>query len=316
MTAAGQAQVAFAPEQSFNGSLASSPGWFQPGVNISVTGPTLDRGQEPVRQPNKATPAAHRPGPLEGSATVEFEPAGDAQEWEQFVFHGTKDSADALPAEGGAAPSFRAYFSSTIINGSEVDYVATGAIVTEAEITDEEGGELTVSLTIEFAEKGDGSSAPSDSDISVPDADTVFPYHSGQVETSAAADPQVGLDSVTVTISSLHRLRRELDQVATGAVVGAIEVEVDIEGTFTETDQLNLAVTGTGKGELSGETDITLTFSRALGGTTSLTYVVAGARPDSYEWSNLVSPGDDHTENVTFVAENVTAASGTTATTS
>jgi hypothetical protein len=307
MTASGQAQVAFSPEQSFNGSVVSSSDWFQPGVNLSVTGPTVDRNQEPVRQPSQATPAAHRPGQLQGSATVEFEPTGEQQEWEQFVFHG---SGGTLPTEGGAAPSFHAYFSSEIINGSEVDYVATGTIVTEAEISVDEGGETTVSLTLEFADKGDGSAAPSDADISVPDPEQVFPYHAGSVGTNAV-DPQLGLDSATITISSLHRLRRELDQVASGAVVGGIETEVDIEGTFTETDQLDLAVTGRETGALTGKTDVTLSLSRpaGTGSTLVLEYAVSGARPDNYEWSNLVSPGDDHVESVTFRAENVTATS-------
>lgn len=308
MTAAGKAQVAFAPEQNFNGSLASSPGWFQPGVNVTVTGPTLDRNQEPVRQPDKATASAHRPGQLQGSATVEFEPAGEAQEWEQFVFHGSKNSNNALPSEGGTAPSFRAYFSSEIINGSEVDYVATGTIVTEAEISVDEGGETTVSLTLEFADKGDGTSAPADADITAPNAEQVFPYHAGNVGVGSV-DPQLQLDSFSLTISSLHRLRRELDQVAGGAVVDGIEVEADVEGTFTETNQLTLATTGTGTGELTDKTDITFTLSRPAGSGSTLvhTYTISAARPDNYEWSNLVAPGDDHVENVTFRAETVTA---------
>jgi len=316
MTAAGAAQVAFAAEQSFNGSLADTPDWFQPGVNISVTGPTVDRNQEAVRQPDKATASAHRPGQLQGTATVEFEPAGEAQQWEQFVFHGTNNSNDALPSQGGAAPSFHAYFSSEVVNGSEVPFVATGTIVTEAEIDISEGGETTVSLTLEFADKGgDSVSTPADGDITVPSAEQVFPYHSGAVGTSAV-DPQLLLDSATITISSLHRLRRDLDQIAGGAVVDAIEVEMDIEGTFTESDQLDLAVTGRDTGALTDATSIDVTLSRpaASGSTLVLTYSVSGARPDNYEWSNLVAPGDDHVENVTFRGQNVTATTTTNTT--
>jgi len=40
MTTAGTATVAFAPEASFNGGLVDQADWFQPGVDISVTGPS------------------------------------------------------------------------------------------------------------------------------------------------------------------------------------------------------------------------------------------------------------------------------------
>jgi len=307
MTAAGTAEVAFVLEDSFNGPLATDGSgnidWYQPGVNISVTGPTIDRNQGPVRQPDSATPGAHRPGQFNGSVTVEFEVAGDTQQWEDLVFH---ESGGQLPSDGGVAQSFAVYVSSTIIEGSEVDLIGRGAVVTEAEISLDEGGETLVSLTIEFAAEGDSTSAPADGDITTPDPELVFPYHSGTVGTTGV-DPQLLLDSATVTISNLHRLRYSFDQNAQGAVVGGIEVEVDLEGTFTETAQLDLATTGTGNGALTDATDVTFTLERPNSGTPiTHTYTASNARPDSYEWGNLVEPGDDHTESVTLVAETVT----------
>jgi len=302
MTTAGTASVAFAAEQDFNGSLPSTPNWFQPGVDISVTGPTIDRTQEPVRQPDQATPAAHRPGRFNGSATVEFALAGSAHDWEQFVFHG---SGGGLPVNGGPAPSFKIFFGTEFLDGTATDFVASGAIVTEFELSVEEDGDVTVSLTIEFARKDDPGLAPADADITVPSAEAVFPYHGGSV--TAGGVQQANLNSATITVSSLHRLRYGLDQVATGGVVGGVEVEADTEAVYTEQDQLNLATTGTSGGSLVDEApDVVVELSNANG--TSKTYTVTGARPDTHEWSSLVDPGDDLVESVTYLAENVTSA--------
>jgi len=302
MTTAGTATVAFAKEQTFNGSLPSTPNWFQPGVDLSVTGPTIDRTQEPVRQPDQATPAAHRPGRFNGSATVEFSLAGSANEWEQFVFHG--DSND-LPLTGGAAPSFKAFFGTEFLDGTATDFVASGTVVTECEISVEEDGDVTVSLTLEFARKDDPGTAPADADITVPSAEAVYPYHGGSV--SAGGVQQTNLNNATISISSLHRLRYGLDQTATGAVVDAIEVEADTEAVYTEQDQLNLATTGTAGGSLVDEApDVVIELSNANG--TSKSYTVNGARPDTHEWSSLVDPTDDLVESVTFLGENVTSA--------
>jgi hypothetical protein len=302
MTTAGTATAAFAIEETFNGSLPSTPNWFQPGVDLSVTGPTIDRTQEPVRQPDQATPAAHRPGRFNGSVTVEFSLAGAANEWEQLVFHG---GSNDLPLNGGSAPSFKAYFATEFLDGTATDFVASGAIVTECEISVEEDGDVTVSLTIEFAEKADPALAPADGDITVPSAEAVYPYHGGSV--TACGVQQTNLNSATITISSLHRLRYGLDQIATGGVVGGIEVEVDTEAVYTEQDQLDLATTGTSGGSLVDEApDVVIELSNA--NATSKTYTVNGARPDTHEWSSLVDPGDDLVESVTFLAENVTSA--------
>jgi len=221
--------------------------------------------------------------------------AGSANDWEQFVFHG---SGGGLPTGGGRAESFKVFFGTEFLDDTATDFVASGAIVTEFELSVEEDGDVTVSLTIEFARKDDPGLAPADADITVPSAEDVFPYHGGSV--TAGGVQQTNLNSATITVSSLHRLRYGLDQIATGGVVGGIEVEVDTEAVYTEKDQLDLATTGTSGGSLVDEApDVVIELSNA--NATSKTYTVNGARPDTHEWSSLVDPGDDLVESVTWV---------------
>ncbi len=299
MTTAGTATVAFSPEASFNGALATDTDWFQPGVDISVTGPSIERNQEAKRQPDETTPAAHRPGQLNGEATIEFAMAGDSQRWEEAVFHG---SSNNLPQSGGKAPSFHVFFGSQFLDGTDTSITATGGIVTDAELSFEDGGDAVVSLTMQFAETDDTATTPSTGDITQPSASAVYPYHSLSLDVGTVT--QTNLNSATLSVNSLHRLRYGLDQVAQAGVVDAIEPEADTDATYTEEDQLTLATSGTGGGSLVDTADLTFELTNTTG--TTQTYTVVGARPDSFEWSSLVDPEEDLAESVTYNAQDIT----------
>jgi hypothetical protein len=301
MTTAGTATVALSPEASFNGSLSDVADWFQPGVDISVTGPSIERNQEAKRQPDETTPAAHRPGQLNVSATIEFAMAGDTQRWEDAVFHGGGSNND-LPQTGGKAPSYHVFFSSQFLDGTDTSITATGGIATSAEVSFDDGGDATVSLTMEFAEVDDTATTPSSGDITQPSADAVYPYHSLSLDVGTVT--QTDLNSASFSVNSLHRLRYGLDQVAQAGVVDAIEPEASTDATYTEEDQLTLATTGTTGGSLVNTADLVFALTNTNG--TTQTYTVAGARPDSFEWSSLVDPGDDLAESVTFNAQTIT----------
>jgi hypothetical protein len=299
MTTAGTATVALSPEASFNGSLATATDWFQPGVDISVTGPSIERNQEAKRQPDETTPAAHRPGQLNVEATIEFALAGDTQRWEEAVFHGGSGN---LPQSGGKAPSFHVFFGSQFLDGTDTSITATGGIVTDAELSFEDGGDAVVSLTMQFAETDDTATTPSTGDITQPSASAVYPYHSLSLDVGTVT--QTNLNSATLSVNSLHRLRYGLDQVAQAGVVDAIEPEADTDATYTEEDQLTLATSGTGGGSLVDTADLTFELTNTNG--TTQTYTVVGARPDSFEWSSLVDPEEDLAESVTYNAQDIT----------
>ena len=292
MTNAGTATVALVAEESYNGATADSPpDWFQPGVNVDVTGPTIERNQEAVRQPNTATPSGHRPGQLDVSATVEFALAGTTQEWEQLVF-----DSGSLPTTGGPAPSFKALFGSQFLDGTDTDQIFSGGIVTGGEISADQDGNATVSLDMQFAEPDDSVSVPADGDISVPSAGAVFPFHAAEL--SEGGVTQEIVNSVTVSFDSLYRLRYGLGQVAQEAVVDAVEPSVDIDAVFKPDNQLDIATTGTGDGSVANTTNIVVTLTNGNG--TTQEYALAGAAPESHELSDLVAPEEDLTESVTF----------------
>ncbi len=226
--------------------------------------------------------------------------AGDPQRWEEAVFHG--GSGNDLPQTGGKAPSFHAFFGSQFLDGTDTSITATGGIVTDAELSFEDGGDATVSLTMEFAETDDTATPPSTGDITQPSASAVYPYHSLSLDVGTVT--QTDLNSASLSVNSLHRLRYGLNQVALAGVVDAIEPEASTDAVYTEEDQLSLATTGTGGGSLVDTADLTFTLTNTNG--TTQTYTVTGARPDSFEWSSLVDPGDDLAESVTFNAQTIT----------
>jgi len=302
MTSAGTAEVALAREDSYRTvNDASTLGWFQPGVNISLTGPTLDRQQQRNRQPNDPRPQSSRPGQITGTLTIEFALAGSRSgtggKWEQALFHDAGTDATAgtsLPAQGGVAPSFRIFVASTLTDGTQSDRILTGGVVTEAEIDWSEEEDVTVSLTMEFAKEDE--SAPAPSSIDQPSTEDVYAFHGADISVGSVF--QANLNTATLTVSNLARLRYGQEQAATAAVVGALEPSFTSDAVFTETDQLSLARTGQSGGSLTGSTSATLSFSNDAGDTFS--YNLGNLYPTSHEWSDVVAPDGDLAENVEY----------------
>jgi len=302
MTNAGTAEVALAREDSYRTvNDASTLTWFQPGVNISLTGPTLDRQQERTRQPDDPRPQSSRPGQISGSLTIEFSLTGQRSstggEWEQALFHdGGSDAASdtSLPSQGGVVPSFRVYVASSLTDGTQSERILTGAVVTEAEVNWSEGEDVTVSLTMEYATEDDSASAPDT--IEQPSASDVYAFHGADIDVGGTF--QANLNTATLSVANLARLRYGQEQAATAAVVGALEPSFTTDAVFTEVDQLSLAQTGTGDGELTDSTTANLSFNNDNGDTFS--YNLEGLSPTSHEWSSVVEPDGDLTENVEY----------------
>ncbi len=157
---------------------------------------------------------------------------------------------------------------------------------------------------MEFAEDDDSVTVPSDSDISVPSAGGVYPFHAAEL--SEGGVTQEIVNSVTVSFDSLHRLRYGLSQTAQEAVVDAVEPTADLDAVFTADNQLSIATTGTGDGQISDSTSVTLTATNNNG--TTQQYALVNGSPDSFELSDLVAPEDDLTESVTFNGTNIETA--------
>lgn len=306
MTGAGSATVAYALEDSYGGPLTdsdgdSTPDWYQPGVNISISeGPTIEHALERVRHPDDPTPAGSREGNFEGTINISFTLTDD--NFHDLVF---ADGGTALPHEPLTAPSATWYFGVDLPDGTTVPRMATGTIVPEATINYEQGSDVTVDLTMLYGDEPDDVTVPSAADIQQPSDEDVFSWHGTRLQVDAAS--QSLLQSATLSLTGLARFRRGQSRHPFDAVVDSIEPALSADATFTEREQLDLAYGGgTSPQETVGKIDGTLTFENGQG--TSIGYNLTGLQPTTYSWSELVSGENDLSEPIDYHVTDVEVA--------
>jgi len=307
MTGAGSATAAFALEESYGGPLVDedsdgTPEWYQPGVNVTVGDLSVENALERIRYPNDPTPAGSREGDFEGAANVSFTLTDD--NWHDLVF---ADGGTALPNSPMLAPSSTWYFAVEMPDGTVEERTPTGAIVTEAAINYQQGGEITVDLTMVYGDEPDDVTTPADADIQQPTDDQVFTWHGTTLDVNGVG--QSIMQSATLSLSGLARFRRGQSRHPFDAVVGAVEPSLSSDATFTESDQQQLAYGGssaTSPQETIDKTTGTLTFENGNG--TTIGYNLSGLQPTSYSWSDLVAPDSDLSEPIDYHVSDVEVA--------
>jgi len=150
------------------------------------------------------------------------------------------DGGTALPTEPIKAPSSTWYFDVQLPDGTTEPRTPVGAIVTDAEITYEQGGDVRVSLTLLYADEPSDVTAPADADIQQPAEDEAYSWHGTTFSVDGLAQPL--MQTATISLSGLARFRRGQSRHPYDAVVDAIEPSFSTDAVFTERDQLALAV--------------------------------------------------------------------------
>jgi hypothetical protein len=297
MTSAGSATVAYALEDSYGGPLVDSDGdgtpeWYQPGVDITVSDLSVEQALERSRQPDDPTPAGSREGNWEGGLGVSFT-LTDAN-WHDLVF---ADGGTALPHTAMRAPSATWYLAVDMPDGTTETRTPTGAIVQDASVNYEQGSDVTVELTMLYGDEPSTVTAPADADITQPSEADAFSWHGASFTVDALAQPL--MQSATLSLSGLARFRRGQDRHPYDAVVDAIEPSFSTDATFTERDQLALAVDNTaGSDGPVGKVPASFTLSNGQG--TTITYNLTDCQPTSYTWSDLVAPDTDLGEPIDY----------------
>ena len=288
MTGAGSATVAFTVESAFNaGPDATDPVWYQPGTDITVGDLSVENALQRVRNPDDATPMGSREGNFEGAASVQFTLTDD--NWHALI-PGLASGA-ALSDAGVKAPSSAWYFGVDIGSGSEAR-TPTGAVVIDASVNYQEGQNVTVELTIIYADESDHLPG----EIVQPSVDQVYTHHGTDLIVDTVG--QSMLQSATLSMSNLARFRPQQDRHPYDAVVGAIEPSFQSAAIFDGPDQLELAYGGTTPSDTVDTADGTLTFENGLAET--IEYSLTDLQPTSYSWDALVDPDTDLTEPITY----------------
>ncbi|WP_395166357.1 phage tail tube protein [Natrinema pallidum] len=300
MTGSGSATAAFTVEDSY-GTLQAEPSWYQPGMDVTVGDLSVDQALERSRHPDDPTPAGSRPGSWEGAMSVSFS-LTDAN-WHDLVF---ADGGTALPNSPMRAPSATWYLAVEMPDGTTETRTPTGAIVQEATVSYEQGSDITVELTILYGDEPDDIAAPST--IQQPSEADVFSWHGASFQVGGLNQPL--MQSTTLSLSGLARFRRGQDRHPFDAVVDAIEPSFSTDATFTERDQLALAVDDTA-GASGPVGKVPATFGLENGQGDTIEYTLSDCQPTSYSWSDLVAPDADLSEPVDYHVTDVDASTAT-----
>lgn len=294
MTAAGSAEVAYRVEADYQ--TAGIGDWVQPGVNVTVGDLTINNQATRVRQPDDPTSDRSVPGNLNGSASVSFT-LTDKNLLTDLV-PGFADTG-TLSSASGTVPTAEWYFNATAIDNNLAEFddkiTASGAHLESVTVNYSEGQDVTVDVQIAFASVSD--SEPTS--IVQPNAADVFTHHGTSLTIGGVS--QSGLQSATLTLSSLSRLQQDASREGRAAVVGAIEPELQAEAIFSEVDQLERAIGLNGTSvRQTLESAGTGSLSLQNGTNQTISFELIDPQPVNYAWSSLVEPGADLTEPTTY----------------
>jgi len=296
MTGAGTAEMAFAKEDSFLGSLVGTPDYFEPGRDPTVQELSLERALARQRKPGSVWSVQSVAENLEGAFGVQFTlDDGQQSHVHDIVFNGTSP-VTLVP---GLAATSRWYLGLDYYAGgaqATVERVAKGCAPLDYTVEYQQGGQIRISITFVYADEEYNTTI-------MPSSISEATGSSGQwhgMDLSIGGTTQVKEQSATLSLSNISRLQRGSEAIAVEAVTGPVEATLDLTAIFSETDQLELAYGGSGQTSTSATMDdVAGSITLSAGGAQVVDYQLAQLKPDSYAWENLIN-GEDTTESVTF----------------
>jgi hypothetical protein len=297
MTSAGSAEVAFTPEDSFL-TPPGSPTWTQPGENVEVSDASLENALSRARQPDDPRPDGSREGNLEGALSVSW--ALTDTTWHDLVFPAT--GPVGLAREASNAPTGTWYIAADVLPGTEERFLL-GAAVESMSVTYTQGEDVTVELTIIYADErdpADGDAPATPAAINQPSKDDIVRWHGFDLTVDGTTIPE--LQEVAIECSGMARFRRGQQREPTAAVVGAYEPSLSVTGTLRNSDFREYAYGSAGATDASestiAERAATVTIDNPAG--TLVTYNLSSLKPNSFSWSDLTSADTDITEPTEF----------------
>ncbi len=293
MTGAGSATVAYVLEDDFGDGPGEGEDWIQPGIDITIGDLSVEKALQRRRNPDDPRPVGSGKGDWEGAISVSFTKTDD--NFHDLVF---ADDGTALPDAPTGVPSAAWYFGVDLVDGDD-ERTPTGAVVVDAQVNYNQGEDVTVDLTIVYGDEPDDIDAPDT--IQQPDDDDAYVSHGTDLDVDGVS--QTLLQTATLSLSNLARFRRGPEIKPYDAVTGAIEPSFTSDATYTERDQLDIAVTG--EVELE-KVDGTFTVENAKGETTA--YELKDMQPSNYSWSDLVNPDADLSEPIDYHVRTVEVA--------
>jgi len=302
MTGAGSADFAFAKEQSLLGSLIG-PNFFEPFKDPTITELELDRALQRQRKPDAVFAVESVAQNLEGAFAVEGTVDSNRQsDVHDIVF---TDPGGSVALTPGRAPSSRWYIGVDYLSGT-AERVPKGCIPLDFQIQYQQGGSIRCAVTFAYADEEYNTSITPSSISEANGASAEF--HSADFTVDGTLQSKE--ESVTFGVSNISRFQRGSDHIPVDAVIGPAEATLDLDTIITETDQLELGYGGSGQSSTS-KTMSAVSGSVALSaaGSSITTYNLAGLKPATHAWNDVLSGDTDTTESVSLIAADEQAVS-------
>lgn len=312
MSGPGSTTVAYALEDGdYLSGPPASPTYILPGEDIQFDDSIDIQNQlTNISAPDSTLPKRKLLGNFEGGFGASWTlDTVSPQPWHDHVFTRDSDASgtnDAFDGDG-SVPSAEWYVAVTQPDGSVVERVLEGVVVTSVSIEWRVGEPARASVTCLYGNENKNTSVTAGT-ISRPSGST--PSHAGDL--TVGGTTQAKIESATLTVDNIVQLQRGADsRFPVDAVEGAPRPSLDVSGTFTEDDQLVAAYQGPGTGATSPATETldptSATLSFAVGGTTVGSYTIDG-KADTAGWDQI-PPGEGESvqESLTLPGTDLTA---------
>lgn len=287
MTGAGSGECLYRLEESY-GTPDTDASWIQPGIDVEVGDINVNNEVRESRQPNDATAAGHRVGNYTGTADVTFVMT-DAN------FHDLLPlSNSSLSGPARIPPTAEWYFAVDLPDGSTEEIQAAGAVVTNAQVSYQQGEDVTVTLSLRWGDIHD--TTPTSSNITRPSVGEAFTHHGTTIE--VAGQSQAMASSATLDMANLARHRPQQGRTPYDAVVDAMELSFSSDVIFSGPTELERATGASTVPDQLTEEDIT--FAHENGNGTTVTYTLTDSYPEDYSWSSLIAPEEDLSQSINY----------------
>jgi len=277
MTGAGTADLAFAKESTFLGSLSGAPDYYKFGRDPTLDEASLDNVLQRMREPDAVWDVESVKDNFEGAVTVSAViNAAVLPDVEDLVFNDTDGSGNKI-ISAGRPQTGRIFAGVNYLDGT-AERVLRGTIPESFSIQYQQDGKGRFSLSMLYADE--------EKNTSITPSSPTGPADGGHV---AATDMDflIGgtsiskLQSATLSIASIARFQRDGDPTPADVVVASPTATLETTGIYSGDSRLERALGS------SGATDAEdYSFSRA--------------KPATYDWQDLVAGDADLTEVVTW----------------
>lgn len=292
MTGAGSANLAFALETSFMGTLRdedsdSNTDYYKFGRNPQIDELDLDRQLQRLVDAGVVESVDSIEGKVEGAVGVTAVVSADVfPEVLDWVFNdGGSGFTDGLAQTGRV-------FAGVDYIGGTVERELKGCTPTDFAI-DYNTDENTVTFTITTLYADETKDTTIDpSNIVGPTDNSDVPFHGFQLDISGTTVSK--LQSCSLSIANISRFQWGASQIAEDAVIARPETTLDVTAIFDGESRIDLAY-GDSTGATSTQTsmdNVSATVTLSAEGTTVATFSLPKVTPTTYSWENLIGEED------------------------